>query len=335
MDYAGLIIQKWGMLPNFRKVGNEWKSSCPVCGSSGRDPFDKTEPDRFHIHLPDHILPIPRGVCRKCGHFETIEGIKITPAQRTAIKLHEVSHRRQVENDRQKRLKDIQREAYWRGFHDGMSSEQRAIWRLHGIEDDVQDLFTLGYNNDKVIVKDDGNLLHTEALTIPYMRSFDGQHKPVNVAHRLLHPYAISYGGKYRYEYGVPAALYIVEPDKQTKGNVLVVEGAKKAIICWLHVGNYFTNVIGLPSADIAQSLAEELRVFEEVCLFLDPDTYEVDKNNRVIAEETAHKIGKSTRLVRPSLDIKPDDLLLMYSDMVKARDDFMKIVDSATPLST
>lgn len=333
MDYESLIIQKWGTLPHFRKVGREWKSSCPVCGSSGHDPHDKTKPDRFHIHLPDLILPIPRGVCRKCGHFEALDGIKITPIQQQQIRNQEVRHRRKVELHRQERLKQIQEEAYWRGFHDAMTNDHRAIWRTHGIEDEVQDLFTLGYNPDKQFRGDGGELFHSTALTIPYIRSFDGEKKPINVAHRLLQEDAINYGGKYRYEYGVPAASYVVEPDKPLKGNVLVVEGAKKAIICWLHVGDCFDHVIGLPSADISRPIAEEFLAFDEVRLFLDPDTYEPDRNRRVIAEETAKKIGERTFLIRPSLDIKPDDLLISYSDPQKARDVFMKMIDGGTKM--
>lgn len=332
-DYTALIIQKWGSLPYFRKVGQEWKASCPVCGQSGHDPFDPSPPDRFHIHPPDWKMPIPRGCCRKCGHFETIEGIKITPLQQQQIKRHEIEHRRSVEASRQSRLKEIQQEAYWRGFHDAMTADQRKIWRTHGIDDPIQDLFMLGYNPDKPFKDAKGIISHSDALTIPYFRFINYERKPINIAHRLLRTDA-TMGGKYRYEYGVPPASFFVEPEKELSGKALVVEGAKKAIICWLFVGAYFDHIVGLPSSDISQEIADELKSFGEVNLFLDPDTYEPNRSGRIVAEECAIKIGNNTLLVRPSLYVKPDDFLLMFDDTQRASDLFMRIIDSATKLN-
>jgi len=328
VDYTLLIQKQWGHLPHFRQSGNEWKASCPACGETGRDPHDRTLPDRFHIHPPDWMLPIARGKCRKCGHFEHIESDKpISPIQIKKLKNERDEHLKKIVERQRSRLEQIQDPAYWEGFHAGMTEMHREMWRRHGIEDGVQDMFKLGYNPDKVY-KENGELQHGEALTIPYMRDYDGIHKPVNIAHRLLHT---DVSGKYRYEFGVPAASFIVEPHKELSGNALVVEGAKKAMICWLYIGEYFDHIIGLPSASVGSSIADELCAFDQVSLFLDPDTYEPDVNGRIIAYETAKKLSTNVLLVLPNIDIKPDDLLLSYDNRSMASDAIMSMINSAT----
>ncbi len=328
MDYTARIVDKWGHLPHFRQSGNEWKASCPKCGESGHDPHDSTLSDRFHIHPPDYMLPIARGKCRKCGHFEHISSDQpIHPLQLKKLKQERDVHLKQIADRQRSRLEQIQEPSYWEGFHAGMQEMHREIWRMHGIEDGVQDLFSLGYNPNKVY-KERGELQHGEALTIPYMRDYNGESKPINIAHRLLHT---DVSGKYRYEFGVPAASFIVEPHLPMTGNVLVVEGAKKAMICWLYIGKHFDHIIGLPSADVGRNIADELCTFDQVSLFLDPDTYEPDINGRITAYETAKKINTDVLLVLPTIDVKPDDLLLSYDNKTMASDAIMSMIDSAT----
>lgn len=325
------ILEKWGHLPFFRKEGREWKGSCPRCGDYGHV-AGSGKPDRFFVNEPDSKLPIIRGKCRKCGLFEFIADSRVggiispslSPEEKAIARQEIEDMEAELEKRRQVVLAKIRRAEYFKGFHDAMTDKERDIWVSRGISPELQDWFVLGYCRDKRY-RDADQKKVGQALTIPYLRE---DNLPVNIAYRILNDESV----RYRYEYGLPAAMFIFD-NAVTKGDhALVVEGGIKSIICGAHIGHEFTNVIGLPSCNITESMAEELTQYERITLLLDPDTHEPNKNGRVASHEAAKMLDGKAFIATSPGNMKPDDFIVEFSGLSpgKASDYLLAAVDAA-----
>lgn len=294
-------LHRFSRLQFIKKRGhNEWSAECPRCGDVGHVGTDW--PDRFRMWGGKGA----RGWCRGCQHFEWAdEGQSISPLAKKRI---EREHKQRVAQERERvrsKIERLQQEAYWRGYHDGMTEEHRALWREEGIPDEAQDWFTLGYVAEKTYYHDDHK--HTcPALSIPYNNSG----RIVNVQFKLLNP--VHNAGKYRFTHSLPPAMFFAEPEKEPGGSALVVEGAKKAIILFLHLGHRFDHVIGLPSKYPTQDMTDYLSNYDTVHLTLDPDAFTDEREDSPnSATRIATAIDSEVRVVQ--LFDKPDDYIVKH----------------------
>ena len=307
------------------RADGEWSSACPQCGGGGGGRSD--ESDRFRLFAANNQHNA-RVWCRRCNHFEWAEIGNAAATPRMSAKSQE--ERLGLQRAEEIRLKDkiakLQHDAYWRGYHDRMEDTQRELWREEGINNGLQDWFSLGYVAEKNF-KSKGDPFASSALTIPY---FSTGKNVVNMQYRLLKPPRGV--GKYRFTYGLPQALFLTEPSRHLSGDVVIVEGAKKAIVTWAQIGEIFT-VIGLPSKSPPKKLIDELELCGNIYLALDPDAYYSTRaRNGKIIKPSVNRIAKMIegrgRLVK--LPAKADDFFTIYGG---TREQFIHYLHGSRPI--
>jgi len=289
---------KWGHLPFLQnKTNKEWSAACPVCGGDVHRNGER--PDRFRIFTDGE----ERAWCRRCGHFEWADSEPPTQQQLQKVNQYrvELAHREE------KRLKylidDLQLRAYWRGYHNNMSQLLKDYWTAEGFNEYLIDKYQLGGMDAYHIGE-----FQTPAATIPY---WGRDWEVTNLQYRLLKP--IKKNDKYRKVPGLPLGIFYADADIETGGQVLVVEGAKKAMITWLALGHAY-NVVALPNASPGVTVLDALSdLFEQVLLGLDPDTCIPNNKGEIPAHTVASHIGLArTKLVYwPE---KPDELVVSYN---------------------
>lgn len=299
------LARQWANLPDLSyRGGGEWSSACPRCGGSGRR-HDKS--DRFRLFEAGDGKGA-RAWCRQCQFFAWADQDEQRPSQeaieaatKERLRLLEIEHRRI--KDKLQRIADSD---FWRRWHDTMSDGQRDLWHKEGIIDWAIEEYKLGFCADHTTYHD-GLEWHTPTLTIPH---WGKGWELVNIQHRLLNP--PEPGDKYRQTAGLPAAMFLTEPDRDIAGPVLIVEGAKKAIVTLMHVGGKDLMVVGLPGKSPSGEMLDQLQQCEPVYLALDPDAYVPTraKDGRVVepaVKRLGSKLDGRARFVR--LPAKPDDL--------------------------
>lgn len=307
------LQRRWGYLQFVRQRGSaEFSAECPKCSDSGH--YGNDAPDRFRM-FPSEPGHNARGFCRQCGYFSWAD--EDTPeykptreqmeaANRERLRLYELENRRIKE-----KIRRIASSDFWKHWHSDMSDGQRELWHKEGIVDWAIEEYKLGFCQDHIAFHD-GAEWHTPTLTIPHWGS---GWELVNIQHRLLNP--PEPGDKYRQTAGLPAAMFLTEPDKELKGAALVVEGAKKAIVTMLHIGGKDLRVVGLPGKSPSGEMLSQLDKCEPVYLCLDPDAYVPTRTKdgkpvKPAVNRIVERVGRErARIVK--LPCKPDDLLTKY----------------------
>lgn len=203
-----------------------------------------------------------------------------------------------IEQELEDNLHKLEQEGDFRIRHDCMTEENRRWWRRAGVPDDWQDFWCLGYLQERWFQDRDGQLCSRPAYTIP---KFDFGWHIRNIDYRLVDP---PLGvGKYRPEFGLPAAAFISRPDL-TNGTmpelVLVTEGSKKAMVSSICLGGM--QVFGVPAARSWAGIDRRLADGPDVLVVLDPDA-------EFAARRLAKSIGRRAKyLVLPT---KIDDAFL------------------------
>ena len=282
-DYVeSTAFRRWGLQPT--KTGKEWHSACPIC-REGRDRFI--------------IFGNGATYCRVCGVNGWLNDDR-RDWKRDDLKIqHEQERTEQLEHERQETLATWQRayrDGYVQGWHDAMQEQHRAYWRGEGIPDWAIDGYRLGFCSGKRITVEHAEVV-LPTYTIPIYHPTT--HAIVNIQYRLVDP--PSGVGKYRQEYGIPAASFYAA-DK-VDGEAIVVEGAKKAIVLF-HALDRTMQVVGLPSNCPSEALLDELRSFSCLYLILDPNSHK--------------QVERIVRLLHPRIRIvtmpcKPDDAIVKY----------------------
>lgn len=293
------LERRWGNLPFIRQRGtNEFSSACPKCLDIGHAGHEA--PDRFRMFGGDHA----RGWCRRCGYQEFANSDRkefvITPEMRAGWLAERVTREKSELEKAHHALDLLKREALWLKWHDGMTAGQREVWHAKGVPDWAIDYYSLGYCPCKSVWSD-GAEFTTATMTIPvYAPGWD----LVNIRHRLITP--PNPQDKYRPDRaGIPAQLYLTNPDEKPSGQVILVEGEIKSIVVYDRLGDYKTQVIGLPGKNPRDDLLEKLSDCDRVWVVLDPD-----------AARQAFDIGKrlgNSRARVVTMQAKPDDLFTMY----------------------
>jgi hypothetical protein len=278
----------------FKKAApNEYHGPCLRCGGT----------DRFVI-FTDRQFPSWWYFCRVC----TPEGdwidklnprlqVPLTPEQKRE---YAQAHARQEQERREQAAKTLERfttAELWAELNRRMTDANRRWWESRGVISDWQNYLQLGYTPDKQITHN-GEIFHTPAYTIPYLRDTG---KPVTMQYRLVNPPDPK--DKYRFEFGLSAAWYAVEPYDALTDQAVVCEGAIKAMVTKISGGmRDDVRVFGVPSKSAWAGLQDYVKPAGRVWIILDPDgTRE--------AVNLARAIGKAARVVE--LPGKIDDMLL------------------------
>lgn len=259
------LARKWGHLRYIRQTGrNQWNAECPQCGSNDHD-SRSGQPDRFAMWADGR----PRGWCRRCFFFSFVdERTSYSAEERLAW---EVERRRLAESEA-RRLQDklswYRSSSTWTIYHDGMSEEQRQHWRQAGIPDGIQDWLRLGYVPGRTFYSGTSPVV-SDALTIPY---FGPEWSPSTMQYRLLSP--PNPNDKYRFQAGLPAPLYLCDPDSTPKGPCLLAEGAKKGILGWMYLADKLAggSVVASPSKTPRPETLEILENCDPIYVLFDPD---------------------------------------------------------------
>jgi hypothetical protein len=211
---------------------------------------------------------------------------KIEYAKRTQERLQEeITHAQAV-------LDDLHQSRVWERYHEQQTAFSTQWWKNRGITEYFQEYWKLGFIPDYTL-KD----YHTPAMTIPV---FETGWECVNIRMRLVNP--PDEGGKYRpYKAGLPAPLYIAEPELQVKNRTLVVEGEIKSMVSYIAADDLKLQVVGLPGKNPSVKIIEKLKDCDPIYLCLDPDADPKD---------VATQLGKErVRIIE--LPEKIDDLIL------------------------
>ena len=261
----------------YRRGDAEYSSSCPNCGTRGHDFSKKSdEPDRCRWFIDGR----PRGWCRNCREKfwpGKSFGIKVSKQQ-----IHDWKKGLEIQEEAKiakhlKALQKINNAHPWVQWHEQMTSTQATYWRTAGIPKEWQHFWTLGYRDNYLL---HGNTL--PAYTIPnYAPWQNGKEKGVlNIQYRLVNPPPDV--GKYRYEKGLQHNLYYTRPDWDRGDRpVVILEGAKKAMVLRVNIPDENLDFIAVPSKHVADKLLAEIKktYTNDIYWALDPDAFdEADK---------------------------------------------------------
>jgi hypothetical protein len=238
---------------------NEYHGPCPFCGGT----------DRFRVHT-DKAFPHWYCVCREgtgCGWKgwadELNPSIKqVTPEQRADYEMRAEQERQRRIEHRRKTLAQFSKGEIWAELHERMGEDNRAWWRKQGIPDDWQDFWKLGFTTAGPVSASGSSAW---AYTIPYFRfGFE----PENLQYRLVAP--PNPNDKYRWSGLGFSSFYVARPDMALTDEMIICEGAKKAMVTELHSPQTM-QVFAVPSKSDFAGIMEVIPG-GRVWVILDPD---------------------------------------------------------------
>jgi len=153
-------------------------------------------------------------------------------------------------------------------LRDRMTTPHIEWWESQGIPEDIQRFLSIGFKADKMYYDGDRNERHSPAYTIPW---FGQNFKFETMQYRLC---AEGITDRYRFEYGLDGGgkhFYMSDPSEPIKDNVIICEGAKKAIVTWLHLAPIGFTVIAASSNNTLLPALEATKDCWRRYLILDP----------------------------------------------------------------
>lgn len=139
-------------------------------------------------------------------------------------------------------------------YHETMQQWARDMWQARGIDEGLQDFWTLGACQDFVINGD----YHTPTLTIPI---FSEHNELLNIKHRLVNPQKLT--DKYRPDTSGLGAFppLLAVPSMGFDGElIVVVEGEIKAMVTWSRTPSIDIQVIGVGGKSMFMGIAERIK---------------------------------------------------------------------------
>ncbi len=162
-------------------------------------------------------------------------------------------------------LVKLNRAEKWIEYHGNLNDTTRSLWRKRGIPDVFQSIWTLGCNPSFVYKTNQGTFT-TPSITIPIM-SIDGE--CLNIQHRLQN--AMN-GDRYRPEgAGLKMHPFLCDTDLKGAQDVIVVEGAIKAMVAYITYDKPGTQVIGALSKSMMNKIVRQLKG-RNILVIPDPD---------------------------------------------------------------
>lgn len=233
------------------------------------------------------------------GQIEDQSGMKESAEQRHAAAMIE----EQAAKERtEARRKELELEGMHERYHNNMTQYHKDKWIEAGIDEGMQSFWTLGGCED-FTYKDAEQIYHSPTLTIPI---FSESRELLTIKHRLLNPH--NPHDKYRPERtGLHAHPFLAVPEMGFDGDkVLVMEGAKKAMVTWTRSDSGW-QCIGVDSQEMYKAMVEILQpVGKRVIVIPDPNT-EGNPNALRKAWHLAKEIGGAM----VNIPAKIDDLIL------------------------
>lgn len=285
---------------------NEYSSTCPNCGGTKHANGD--EPDRCRWFTDGK----PRGWCRHCGGIfwpDDAVSSKVTTAELEQWRQEREAAELRRKHEAERALEHLRREKGWLDYVALMDDKARAWWEQAGVPRDWQEYLQLGYMPSRPYYDRDGELQLSPAYTIPYFRA-GGEF--ITMQYRLN---AADPSQRYRFQRGLGTAYYQVMPDEPIGPRVMIVEGAKKAMVTHIH-GNAGLSVLGVPSKADWGGVVDAVKDCERVYVLLDPDA-------QANAYKLARQIGKAARVM--TMPVKVDDALLSHGLTTAALNAYMR----------
>lgn len=282
LDIPTLVMERYGLTA--KKQGREYHSPCPDCG--GRDRMIWFDDDKGN------------GFCRQCLKTFWLTDLKtLDPLEKLERERRAREREAQERGMIARRIESFQRRNDYRaGWHDAMTFAAREWWKAQGITDESIDDYELGACKYQ-LHKPNGETMDLTAYTIPIRDPNDWG--LVNVQYRLENP---PQGfGKYRMQVDLPARSFYCKP--HTGGDVIIVEGAKKAIVL-NQLLDGACQVVGLPGITPAEMLIDELAGYKRKFFLPDPD---------VTATPIQRFRDRLQNLHVVRLPVKPDDAVTRY----------------------
>jgi hypothetical protein len=208
----------------------------------------------------------------------------LTEAERE--KLHQERESRKAETEQKEIAQElkitslrsaIEAQQFWMKLNANMTEEQIAWWEAAGIPAEWQTYWGLGYSHDighefyqtfyGFIPEKLQDSDHAKAYSIPYLIAGHFQ----TMQWRFIEPNGM---GKYHFSAWLSAHAFITRPDLGFD-SILVVEGAKKAMVTHILGTLGKMQVIGLPSENVIPvKMLPVLQAARCVWILLDPDSW-------------------------------------------------------------
>lgn len=292
------LARRWGNLQFVKYHGNgEYSAECPQCsdgGHSGRD-----WPDRFRMWESP-----ARGWCRKCFYQAFADddkpGAQISDADRQRWVDERLQRELDAKAEIERRIAALEREQIWLRYHEGLTSDAMQWWASKGVPEYMVKSLMLGWCEHRRFFTSADGEFYSDSATIPV---FSPGWKIANVRHRVITP-----PGSNKYlpdRAGLPASLYLTNPEEAPSGECVLVEGEIKSIVVYDRLDSYKLTVAGTPGKSFKPGLLAELGGCDRIWIVFDPDA-------RLQAWKAAAALGgKRVRVVVPPC--KPDDFFTLY----------------------
>jgi hypothetical protein len=280
-----------------RVSDKEYCCTCPVCGGVVHQ--DGEWPDRCRLFADDH----PRLWCRHCGlvaypdQYEDGTYRRATDDELEMWRKDQIRREEERKRSAERAIAHLRDERLWERYHRELTAGGRLYWRKAGIPDAFIDWWRLGWARDQRFFFN-GQPFTTDAASIPI---FGSDWEAVNIKLRLqAYPDG---AGKYRYEVQAPAPLFLCDPETPIAGDVVAVEGEKKAMVAFARLDTPGLCVVGLPGVNPSSDIIKTLQGAERLTLVVDPGA---EEQGTKIAEKVG--AGKCRLLVTSA---KLDDAIL------------------------
>jgi hypothetical protein len=293
-----------------RADDHSWRGPCPRCGGKRR-----------LLIFTDHPFPKWNCLCDGCGlhawadQLNTAVKAETTPEQRAEWARRNKAEQEAREKLRREKLADFTSHELWLELAARMTDQHRAWWRSQGIPDDWQKALRIGYLPQKKYIGQDGEHHVSPAYTIPY---FHTGFEFVTLQYRLND--ACCPEERYRFEKGLGTSYYQASPQCPIGEEVIICEGAKKAIVTAVNTPERYT-VLAVPSKSDFAGVVEAVKAAERVYILLDPDA-----THR--AMQLAGQVGQTARIA--SLPVKVDDGFVIHG---LSQAYLLKVIQYARPL--
>lgn len=271
-----------------------WRGPCPVCGGHRR-----------FVIFTDNEWPMWFGYCDDCGHRvkaweKVITQISDEQRERARQRAAEIEAQRAAQL--QAALSKFSTGQLLEELHRRMSAEHIAQWEAWGVPQEWQEYLELGFTPEKVYRDESGELKQTPAYTIPYWHYDENsaEHRSFKTLQYRLFD-APNPADRYRFEHGLPASYYMTIPTDPIGDEVIICEGAKKALVTRIRLTPLC--VLAVPAKGSWGGIVEAVKNCGRVHVLLDPDA-------DMQAVKLARSIGKQARVVR--LPQKVDDAAIM-----------------------
>lgn len=263
----------------------KYQTACPQCGGKDRMViWDEPGRERYWCS-------------RECGFQGFADGKTTAEEIEAAIK----EGRKRMEEERQReleRIRQLQDDAYWRGYRDGLNAAVRELWRQRGLSDDAIDFYELGFVETCPHYP-------VSALSIPIRnQDFD----VVTIQYRNTGP-----GPRYIDTPGIHTpAIWTMPGVVASQQPLLLTEGAIKSYVGeWKLVpeGKVDIAVVGLPNASPQVSVVDSLAALDWPLVYIatDPDTFRPERAGNVRARDLGERFqeaGHDVRYVRLPNDL-------------------------------